>query len=62
MKPCRDCEEILGLDIDRCLTYYCCSKYIEWQVDAAWRVEHERHADPQERRSSPVRCNDDREV
>ena len=56
MKPCRDCE--LSKDgFQRCATYYCCSRYIEWQVD----VELMQEDDPQEERGLDYMI-DDREV
>ena len=58
MKPCETCEDS-PRNGARCKTYFVCSKYIEWQVE---RYQYEKEADPQERRQSPVRCNDDREV
>ena len=55
MKPCKDCEH--SMTGGRCATSYVCSKYIEWQVDVAWRQED----DPQEERGLDYQI-DDREV
>ena len=43
MNPCKNCIEVRGA-YGRCITFYDCPKYIEWQE----RVKYERHADPQE--------------
>ena len=56
MKPCEDCIEVQGA-YGRCQTYYCCSKYIEWQVEVALMQED----DPREEREMDYMI-DDREV
>ena len=56
MKPCRDCEQSKD-GFQRCPIYYCCSDYIQWQVDQAWKQED----DPQEERKMDYQI-DDREV
>ena len=66
MKPCRDCSirELYELDEEDgggCATSYCCSDYIEWQVEVAWRVQHEREADPRVERGVDYMI-DDREM
>ena len=63
MKPCRDCSirELYELDEEDgggCATSYCCSDYIEWQVE----VNYVQGADdPQEERGLDYHI-DDREV
>ena len=59
MNPCRDCDD--SNNGDKCRTHEFCTKLIEWQVEMAWRVDHERHADPQEERGMVYHI-DDREV
>ena len=49
-KPCEDCEQSPG-NGRKCDTYFCCSRYIEWQVE---RMYDEREADPQETRTLHV--------
>ena len=67
MKPCGYCKDRPSYSVDedhldgRCDTFYCCSKYIDWELDTKYRVEHERHADPQEERGLDYMI-DDREV
>ena len=57
--PCRDCsEKSIFIGEERCRIYYCCSDYIEWQVEVAWKVEHEREADPQEERGLDYMIDD----
>ena len=56
MKPCKGCDDSPD-DYGRCATSYVCSKYIEWQVDVAWRQED----DPQEERKMDYHI-DDREA
>ena len=61
--PCRGCTDkrsfLVGEERPdgRCDTYYCCSKFIDWQV---WLV-YEKEADPQEERGLDYHI-DDREV
>ena len=55
MKPCENCED--SINGGRCALHFCCSDYIEWQVDVAWRQED----DPQEERGLDYMI-DDREV
>ena len=56
--PCKGCEDSID---GRCRHVDYCTKLIEWQVEVAWRIEHEREADPQVERGLDYMI-DDREV
>ena len=58
MKPCDNCIEVRGA-YGCCITFYDCFKYKNWIKE---RVEHERHADPQEPEEPLNFHDDDREV